>query len=96
MELEHLLRSQREAILHTATRYGAFNVRVFGSVARGEARADSDIDLLVELEPGRSLLDLGGLLMDLQALLRCKVDVVTENSLRPRVRERVLQEAVPL
>ncbi|HOC21432.1 MAG: Nucleotidyltransferase domain protein [Chloroflexi bacterium ADurb.Bin360] len=96
MELENLLRSQREAILHTATRYGAFNVRVFGSVARGEARADSDIDLLVELEPGRSLLDLGGLLMDLQALLRCKVDVVTENSLRPRVRERVLQEAVPL
>ncbi|HRT32222.1 MAG TPA: nucleotidyltransferase family protein [Anaerolineae bacterium] len=96
MELENLLRSQREAILHTAARYGAFNVRVFGSVARGEARADSDIDLLVELEPGRSLLDLGGLLMDLQALLRCKVDVVTENSLRPRVRERVLQEAVPL
>ncbi|OQA11863.1 MAG: Nucleotidyltransferase domain protein [Chloroflexi bacterium ADurb.Bin360] len=96
MELENLLRLQREAILHTATKYGAFNVRVFGSVARGEARADSDIDLLVELEPGRSLLDLGGLLMDLQALLRCKVDVVTENSLRPRVRERVLQEAVPL
>lgn len=96
MELENLLRLQREAILHTATKYGAFNVRVFGSVARGDARVDSDIDLLVELEPGRSLLDLGGLLMDLQALLRCKVDVVTENSLRPRVRERVLQEAVPL
>lgn len=96
MELGELLHLRREAILRTAAEYGAFNVRVFGSVARGEARGDSDIDFLVALEPGRSLLDLGGLLMDLQALLRCPVDVVTEASLRPRVREQVLKEAVPL
>lgn len=72
------------------------NVRVFGSVARGEARPDSDIDFLVDLEIGRSLLDLGGLLMDLQDLLHCKVDVVTEKGLRNRIRTRVLKEAVLL
>jgi ferritin len=66
------------------------------ALARGEARPDSDIDFLVELEKGRSLLDLGGLLMDLQELLHCKVDVVTEKGLRARIRDRVLQEAVPL
>ena len=63
---------------------------------RGEARQDSDVDFLVDLEPGRSLFDLGGLLMDLQALLACKVDVVTERGLRPRIRDRVLKEAKPL
>ncbi len=61
-----------------------------------EARADSDIDFLVDLEPGRSLLDLGGLLMDLQQLLGCRVDVVTAKGLRERIRERVLRESVPL
>lgn len=71
-------------------------MRVFGSVARGDVRADSDIDILVDLEPGRSLFDLGGLLYDLQTLLGVDVDVVTEKGLRPRIRERVLQEAVPL
>ncbi len=68
------------------------NIRVFGSVARGEADSKSDIDLLVDLEPGRSLFDLGGLLMDLQDLLGHKVDVVTERGLR----ERVMKEAIPL
>lgn len=90
------LKTRREDILRLATTYGAQNVRVFGSVARGEADSNSDIDFLVELEPGRSLLDLGGFLMDLQELLGCEVDVVTVNGLRERIRPRVLQEAVPL
>jgi predicted nucleotidyltransferase len=70
------------------------HVRIFGSLARGEAREDSDIDILVDLEPGRSLFDLGGLLMDLQKLLAQKVDVVTEKGLRPRIRDRVLKENI--
>jgi len=77
-------------------RRGARNVRLFGSVARDEAGPDSDVDFLVDLEPGRSLLDLGGLLMDLQKLMGRKVDVVTETGLRPRLRPRVLREARPL
>jgi uncharacterized protein len=91
-----LLASKREAILSAARRRGAVNVRIFGSVARGDATASSDIDFLVDLEPGRSLLDLGGLLMDLEELLGTPVDVVTENGLRARLRERVLREAVSL
>jgi len=79
-----------------ATRYGARDVRVFGSVARGDAGPDSDVDLLVNLEPGRSLLDLGSLLMDLRDLLGREVDVVTEAGLRSRIRQRVLAEARPL
>ena len=90
------LQQKRGDILRLAARYGARNVRIFGSVARGEARPDSDIDFLVDLESGCSLLDLGGLLMDLQDLLHCKVDVVTEKGLRSRIRARVLQEAVSL
>jgi predicted nucleotidyltransferase len=96
MSLEELLQAKREDILHTASKYGAYNVRVFGSVARGEADSESDIDLLVDMEPGRSLFDLGGLLMDLQDLLNCNVDVVTEDGLRDRIRERVLKEAIAL
>lgn len=88
--------NKRETILQIARRHGASNVRVFGSVSRNEARADSDVDFLVDLEQGRSLLDLGGLLMDLQEFLGCPVDVVTEKGLRPRIRERVLREAVAL
>jgi uncharacterized protein len=96
MALEELLKDKREAILRICAKHGARNVRVFGSVARGEADEQSDIDLLVDTEPGRSLLDLGGLLMDLQALLGQNVDVVTERGLKPRIRERVLAEAVVL
>jgi uncharacterized protein len=91
-----VLREKREHILQVAARRGAHNVRVFGSVARGEADATSDIDFLVDMEPGRSLLDLGGLLVDLEALLGQRVDVVTEKGLRPRVRQQALREAVPL
>ncbi len=96
MSLNELLQEKREDILRIATRRGASNIRIFGSIARGEADSKSDIDLLVDLEPGRSLFDLGGLLMDLQDLLGHKVDVVTERGLRERIRERVLKEAIPL
>jgi uncharacterized protein len=96
MNFSELLKDKREAILQIAAKHGARNVRVFGSVARGEADDQSDIDFLVDMEPGRSLLDLGGLLMDLQDLLGQNVDVVTERGLKPRIRERVLAEAVAL
>ena len=81
-------------MLRIAGRYGARRVRIFGSVARGEADDQSDVDFLVDLDPGRSLLDLGGLQFELEALLGCPVDVVTERGLKPRIRERVLREAV--
>ena len=96
MTLNERLQENRAEILGLATKYGAYNVRVFGSVARGEADSDSDVDFLVELEPGRSLLDLGGLLMELQELLGCPVDIVTVQGLRSRIRDRVLCEAIPL
>jgi len=91
-----LLRTKREDILSIAARYGAYNVRIFGSVARGEADEQSDIDFLMNMEPGRSLFDLGGLLADLEDLLGCNVDVVTEDGLRDRIRDRVLKEAIAL
>jgi hypothetical protein len=82
-------------ILQIAASHGAMDVRVFGSVARGDARPDSDVNFLVTMEPGRSLFDLGGLLMDLRDLLDYEVDVVTEAGLRTRIRRRVLEEAEP-
>jgi predicted nucleotidyltransferase len=91
-----LITAKREEIKQLAANHGAYNVRVFGSVARREAREDSDLDVLVDLESDRSLFDLGGLLIELQNLLGCNVDVVTEQGLRPRIRERVLRDAVPL
>lgn len=96
MGVDELLKEKREQILKIAAKHGARNVRVFGSVARGEADEKSDIDFLVELEPGRSLLDHAALLVELEELLGHRVDVVTERGLRPRVRERVLREAVAL
>jgi uncharacterized protein len=96
MNTTELLREKREEILRIAARRGACNVRVFGSVARGQNDSESDVDILVDMEPGRSLLDLGGLWSDLNDLLGMKVDVVTEKGLRKRIRERVLKEAVPL
>ncbi len=94
--MQDLLRRNRDEILRLAAAHGARNIRVFGSVARGEADEESDVDFLVDLEPGRSLLDLGGLLMDMRELLGRRVDVVTEKGLRPRIRDRVFREAVPL
>ena len=96
MVADTLLKAHRDEILRLAARHGANNVRVFGSRARGQADRDSDVDFLVDLEEGRSLLDLGGLLMDLQDLLGRRVDVVTENGLHWYIRDRVLNEAVPL
>ena len=86
----------RAEILRLADRYHAGDVRVFGSFVRGEGEETSDVDLLIRTRPGCSLLDLGGLLEDLQDLLRCRVDLVTEDGLKPWVRERVLREARPL
>ncbi len=96
MNSYEILAAKREEILQIATKYGAYNIRIFGSVARREADINSDIDFLVEMETGRSLFDLGGLLMELQEILGCEVDIVTEKGLRSRIRERVLNEAVPL
>lgn len=96
MGVNELLRAKREEILRIAAEHGARNVRVFGSVARGDADEQSDVDFLVDMEPGRSLFDMGGLLMDLQDLLGRDVDIATERSLKQRVRARVLHEAVAL
>ena len=90
------LRQRRDEILAIAARHGALNVRLFGSVARGDAGPASDVDILVDFEPGRSLLDHGGLLMDLQDALGCKVGVVSARGMRERFRARVEPEAVPL
>jgi predicted nucleotidyltransferase len=87
------LRRRRDRLLDLAGRHGARNLRVFGSVARGEAQNGSDVDFLVEMTPGRSLLDLGGLQMDLSDELGCKVDVVSDRGLKPPRRERILAEA---
>jgi hypothetical protein len=96
MDVRELLKAKREDILRVAARHGARNVRVFGSIARGEADERSDVDLLVEFEPGRSLLDHAALWLELQELLGCKVDVVSEGGIKARIRERVLREAVPV
>jgi predicted nucleotidyltransferase len=96
MGISEILADKKDQILALAAKYGAFNVRVFGSVAEGTADERSDIDFLVDMEKGRSLFDLGGLLMDLQGLLGRKVDVVTSAGLRERIRERVLNQAVRL
>ncbi|UIE36211.1 nucleotidyltransferase family protein [Leptodesmis sichuanensis] len=96
MSFRDTLKNKRSEILAIAARYGASNIRVFGSVARGEENPDSDIDFLVEIEPGRSLLDQIALMQDLERLLGCKVDVAEPDTLHEKIRNRVLQEAIPL
>ena len=96
MTARDTLKRHRTDVLKLAAQYGATDIRVFGSVARGDADDSSDIDLLVRMAPGRSVFDIGGLLMDLQDLLGRRVDVVTERGLRPRIREQVLRGAVPI
>lgn len=91
--IAEVIAAKKAEILRIAAKHGARNLRVFGSVARGEAASDSDVDFLVDMEPGRTLLDLGGLLMDLRDLLGTEVDVVTEHGLKPRIREHVLKDA---
>ncbi|HMD84883.1 MAG TPA: nucleotidyltransferase family protein [Terriglobia bacterium] len=96
MRIDQLLEEKREEIRRVAARHGAMNVRVFGSVARGEARQDSDLDLLVDTGPETSSWFPAGLVLDLEDILGCKVEVVTEKGLNPYLKERVLQEALPL
>jgi hypothetical protein len=90
------LRAKREAILQLARQHGIRRVRIFGSVARGEDRPESDVDVLVEVERGRSFLDLIGFELDLEQLLGCKVDVVSEGGISPYLEATILREAVPL
>jgi predicted nucleotidyltransferase len=94
--VDKLMLEHRAEILAIANQHGARSLRIFGSVARGDARPDSDIDLLVELEPGRSLLDLIAIKQDLEDILGRRVDVLTEASLSPYLKQRVLQDAIPL
>ena len=96
MKIDQLLEEKREEIRRIAAMHGAMNVRVFGSVARGEARQDSDLDLLVDTGPETSSWFPAGLVLDLEEILGCKVEVVTEKGLNPYLKERVLQEALPL
>lgn len=91
-----LSKRQRQQLLDLASRHGMSNVRVFGSASRGEARPDSDIDLLVDVETGRSLLDLIGFAQDAEALLVRKVDVVSSGGISPWMRDTILGEARPL
>ena len=96
MDIRDLLRDKRDEIVRIAAKHGARNVRVFGSVARGDADEQSDVDLLVDMEAGRSLLDHAALWIELQDVLGRKVDVLSERGIKPRIRDRVLREAVPL
>ena len=96
MGLSDLLKTRRDEILRIAAKYGARNVRVFGSAARGEAGPKSDVDFLVDMEQGRSLLDLIGLGEELEAILRLSVDVITDRSVSPYLRDRIYSEAVVL
>jgi len=93
MTSKDLLEEKRDQILRIASRHGAHNIRVFGSVARGDADESSDIDLLVDFEPDRSLLDHAALVLDLEELLGRKVDVVTEKGIYWLLRRRILKEA---
>ena len=96
MRTEELLKEKRENVLDLAGKHGARNVRVFGSVARGESGAESDIDLLVKMEEGRSLLDLSALTLELRDLLGVKVDVVSEDGIYWLLRRKILKEARPI
>ncbi len=96
MTLEERLAANRQRVLAIARQHGAFDVRVFGSVARGESGPDSDVDLLVSMEPGRSILDRAALKLDLEELLGTRVDLVDEPGLHWVIRDRVLAEAVPV
>ena len=96
MSIEYVVRQKRNEILRIAERHGAYNVRVFGSVARGEAGPDSDVDLLIDAGEKVSPWFPGGLVNDLEELLGRRVDVVEEVALRPELRQYVLREAKPL
>lgn len=96
MTLWQEIQSRREEILSIAAKHGALNLRVFGSIARGDARPDSDLDLLIDLAPKRSAWFPGGFISDLEELLGRKIDVATERSLHWVIRDEVLRDARPL
>ncbi len=96
MRIEEILKDKRHEILRIAAKHGALNVRVFGSVVRGEAKEDSDVDFLVDMGPDHSSWFPAGLILDLEDLLGRKVDVVTEKSIYWLLRRRILKEAKPL
>jgi predicted nucleotidyltransferase len=96
MGIADLLKFKRLEILRLAQAHGAHNVRIFGSVARGEARPESDVDFLVEMDSGRSLLDLIELSQDLETLLQRKVDILTDQGLSPYLEQQIHAEAVSL
>ncbi|MDP3479258.1 MAG: nucleotidyltransferase family protein [Desulfoprunum sp.] len=96
MSLKNALRQRRGEIIRIADQYGVHNIRIFGSVGNETERPDSDVDFLVDLEKGRSLLDLGGMVFDLQQLLGRNVDIVTEKGLHWYIKETILNEAEPL
>ncbi len=96
MKIKETLQQKREEILHLAAQHGASNVRIFGSVARGEEREDSDIDFLVDMDSDRTLLDRIGFIQDLEDLLGRKVDVATFTGLREYFRERIMSQVIPL
>jgi uncharacterized protein len=96
VEIDKVLKGKCDEILRIAASHRARDVRVFGSLARGEAGPESDIDILVKLDPGRSLLDIVAIKQDLEDLMGCEVDVVTEAAISPYIREEVLREAISL
>lgn len=96
MDLRAQLRAKRPQILALAAKHGAYNVRLFGSVARGEATETSDLDFLVTMEKGRTYLDLIGLWQDLEELFGCKVDVITDGGISPYLKDRIYAEAIPI
>jgi predicted nucleotidyltransferase len=96
MGIEEILKFKRQEILDLAGRHGAYDIRVFGSVARGESRSDSDVDFLVKTSESTSPWFPAGLALDLETILQRRVDIVTERSLHWYIRDRILKEAVPL
>ena len=96
MRIQKAIKDKRREILRITANHGAENVRVFGSAARGDAGPNSDLDILIKLAPGRTLLDIIAIKQDLQDLLGCDVDVVTEASISPHIKEQVLKEAASL
>jgi len=96
MNIDEILKNKRDEILKISHRYGAKNIRIFGSIVRGEIKEKSDVDFLIELESDRSLLDIIAMRQDLEDLLDCKVDVVTEAAISPYIRDEVLGQVVRL
>ena len=96
MSLYELIKQKRKEILSIADKYGAYNVRIFGSVARGEANENSDIDFLVDLKSGRSLWDLGGLWTELNGFLKMRIEVFTASTLKEKIRDNALNEAIKI